>query len=431
MKWVAIFSSLLWAAPSLAACTVLSGGMVYLEEGVEKGVTVVMDEGEIVGVGKGLRSLKLTMEAGEVTSAMWGGRLCAFVEVGGKHVVPGFVETMSQLGLIEISHENATKDADGGGDPVRAALRAADAYNPRSTLIGVQRVWGVTSAMTLPTGGLVSGVGAWVDLNGHSQAEAVQNSKAAMVANLHHGPSRADALLRLRELLDDALDYQRNRGSYERNQRRDYVGSRLDLIALGDVVNRKMPLVVKADRAADIEALLELKKEYGIKLVISGGAEAWLLAQELASAKVAVIINPLVYGPGNFQQIHARPDNGAILASAGVTVIISSFSTHNARKLRQVAGNAVRGGMDHHYAIQAITSNPAKVFSMRRHGLISAGAIGNLVVWDGDPLELSSRPETVFIRGEVISMENRQTELRDRYRELPGTPLPPLPLPEQ
>ena len=430
MRWLTAIVALFWAPQAMAICTVLSGGLVYLEEGVEKGVTIVIDEGEIVGVGKGLRSLKLTMEGGEVTSAMWGGRLCSFVEVGGRHVVPGFVETMSQLGLVEISHEDATKDANGGGDAIRAGLRASDAYNPRSSLVGVQRVWGVTSAISGPTGGLVSGVGAWVDLTGQSQAEAVVSSKAAMMANLQYGPSRADALLRLRELFDDALDYQRNRGAYERNQRRDYAASRVDLMALGDVVNRNMPLVVKADRAADIEALLELKKEYGIKLVVAGGAEAWLLAKELAAAKVAGIIDPFVYGPGDFQQIHGRPDNGAILAGAGVPVIISSFSTHNARKLRQSAGNAVRGGMDHHAAVQAITSTPAKVFSMRRYGEISAGSVGNVVVWDGDPLELSSRPEVVFIRGEVISMENRQTELRDRYRELPGTPIPALPLPE-
>ena len=190
-----------------------------------------------------------------------------------------------------------------------------------------------------------------------------------------------------------------------------------------------IPLVVGADRAADIEALLRLRQAFGIRLVIQGAAEGWLLAKPLAAADVAVIVDPYVYGPGGFGQIQGRADNAALLAEAGVEVILTTQSSHNARNLGQMAGNAVRGGMTDADALASITAIPAKVFGLEGRGVVEVGASADLVLWTGDPLELSSHPVRVWINGRDIVLESRQTQLRDAYRVLPGTPKTSLELP--
>ena len=145
---------------------------------------------------------------------------------------------------------------------------------------------------------------------------------------------------------------------------------------------------------------------------------------------MAVILDPLVYGPGGFDQIQGRPDNGKLLVQAGVPVILATSSSHNARNLGQLAGNAVRAGMTHDDALAAITRVPAEVFGLEGRGVIAEGAWADVVLWSGDPLEVSSWPEAVWINGRAIPMESRQTKLRDTYRDLPGTPKAALELPK-
>jgi hypothetical protein len=342
----------------------------------------------------------------------------------------GLIESRSNLGLVEIGIEERTRDHTWEGGPEnRAAVVVADAYNPRSTLIPVARLGGLTTALVLPRGGLISGLGAVVDLSGGSQQEAVVKRAVALYANLRHGGSRAAGLQMLRQSLDDARFLARNSSAYAEGRTRDLSADPAALTAVNEVVRKRIPLVVGADRAADIEALLRLAGEQDIRLVIAGAAEGWLLAEELAKAAVPVILDPTVYGPGSFDQVAARPENAALLHEAGVKVIIATGSSHFARNLRQKAGNAVRAGLDHHAALQSITSTPAEVFGLTGRGRIEAGAIANLVSWSGDPLELSSQPLEILIRGRVMPLESRQTELFRRYRRPPGTPVPPPTLP--
>jgi imidazolonepropionase-like amidohydrolase len=160
-----------------------------------------------------------------------------------------------------------------------------------------------------------------------------------------------------------------------------------------------------------------------------------MVADLLARAKVPVILDPFTYGVGDFDSLHARRDNAALLEKAGVSVLISTFSAHNIRTLREAAGNAVREGMSHEAAMMAVTTLPAEVFGVADHGSIAAGQVANLVVWKGsaddlavkhDPFDPSTAVEAVFIQGRVIPLLSRQTELRERYRTLPGTPGPLL-----
>ena len=384
-------------------CTVIRGASVLLSSGPAD-VAVRIDDQRITAV------------AAEVETEG-----CTVVDGANRILTAGFIETSTQLGLVEIGLEPATRDADAGGDPIRAAMEVADAYNPRSALIPIQRIEGVTGAIASPVGGMVSGQGAFVSLAGGSQAETVQQRSVNMIAGIG-GESRAQGLLQLRELLDDARTYRANRSAYDRNQWRTvYPGaSRLDLEALGPVIDGDLPLVVGANRASESEALVQLQSDLGIRLVIRGAGEGWLVAEALAEAEIAVIVDPLVYGPGSFGEIHARAEGPALLAAAGVPVIFTTGSSHNARNLKQVAGNAVRGGFDHDGAVRAITQVPAEVFGLEGRGVIEAGAFADLVLWSGDPLEIGTQVEHVWINGRDVALESRQTHLRDAYRVLPG-----------
>jgi imidazolonepropionase-like amidohydrolase len=404
--------------PACVALAPLTGAAtVLMPEGLRVGDTAILVAG-----GRIARVDRVGALPRDGAAFVYQGARCATIDITGKHVIPGLVEVASQIGLVEVGLEGATSNVDAGrDDPVRASLRVADAYDPRSVVIPEQRVEGVLSAVTAPTGGAVSGQAAYVDLAGATQAEAIVSPSVAMIAGLG-GSSRAESLRQLRELLLDARAYQRNRAAFERNAFRPLQAHRLDLDALAPVVDGRLPLVVGADRAADIEALLRLQRELGIKLVIQGGAEAWIHADALAAAGVPVIVDPFVYGPGGFDQVAGRRDNAALLHRAGVPVILSTFSTHNARTLRQVAGNAAREGLPRDAALRAVTTTPARVFGGADRGEIAAGQVANLAVFDGDPMELLTSTTHALIRGRPIPLDSRQWRLTLRYLDLPGTP---------
>ena len=180
--------------------------------------------------------------------------------------------------------------------------------------------------------------------------------------------------------------------------------------------------VFAADRAADIMRVLAFIEEHKLEGVIHGGREAWMVAGALAEAGVPVILNALDNLPADFDSLGARLDNAASLHEAGVTVIFSSGETHNARKVRQVAGNAAANGMPHSAALAAISTVPARVFGGQERD-ITKGSRADLVIWSGDPLEVTSIAEQVIMGGIPDSMISRQTLLRDRY--LPENPTLP------
>jgi imidazolonepropionase-like amidohydrolase len=362
------------------------------------------------------------------------GAPCDELDVSGATVTPGLVSVGGALGLVEVGAVGATRNADAGGDPVRATFRPADAYDPLASPIAVSRARGLTHAVVFPSGGRVAGQAALVRLAGQTQAESVLAPQVAIVASLG-GESRAGALRELRHLLADAREVARRGADVDQGRTRPLAAHPRELAALLPVLRREIPLVIGADRAADIEALIRFAREEDVRLVITGGAEAWRHAAALAEAGIAVGIDPLVFGPGGFDQREARPDNAALLAAAGVPLFLSTFDTHNARNLTQVAGVAVSRGLAPEAALAAITSTPARVFGLPGHGRLAVGQEASFVVWrdpDGraaDPLELSATVASVWIAGGEVSTRSRQDALFERYLELPGTPLPSLSLP--
>lgn len=404
---VVIGLGLVGSARAEAPCVVLAGGKAWLPGARLAEVDLVLRAGRIEAVGAGVS-----------------GSGCARVDASGKTITAGFVDPYTSLGLVEISGEDSTVDTElkalhqDGQSAIRAAVRASLGYNPRSIAIPVTRLHGVTSAVVVPTGGLVSGGAFWVDLAGESRA-AIVREPIAMVANLGaRAESRASGMYVFDLALKEALLWMKQKGAWEKRQRADFETPTLDLEALGPVVRGEIPVLANVNRAADIESLLALSEGTKVRFVLVGGAEAWLVAKELAARKVPVIVDPLLYGPGGFDQLRARPDNAALLAAAGVPVMMSVMNTHQTRKLRQVAGNAVREGLRWEDALLAVTERPAEAFGLAGYGRLEAAAVANVVVWSGDPFELSSRAERVYIRGVEVPKTSRQTELRDRWRRI-------------
>lgn len=397
-------------------CTHISGGWALMAEGPQQGVQVLVAEAQIQAVAPELETT-------------WRGQACHTIALDPEGwLTPGLVQVGGSLGLTEIGGEPGTHHHDAGGEAVRAAHDVADAYDPLGPSVRVARREGITAAVITPGGGMVAGQAAWVDLWGTTQAQAVARRGVAMAAKLGGG-TPAEGIRLLRELLDDARAFAADPRAYDQNRSRSLAAGRMELQALQPVVQGRMPLLVGAHRASDIEALIRFADEERVQLIIAGGAEAWLHAHALAEAGIAVLLNPLAMDPSSFDQLHARHDCPAMLAAAGVDVMISNQSAIFAYHLRQLAGLAVRDGMDHSAAIEAITATPARVFGLDHRGVIQPGARADLVVWTGDPLELSTWPTLVMIAGRQVDTHTRQLELFERYRELPGLPLPGLPLP--
>ncbi len=376
--------------------------------------TVVVRNGLIVAVGFG-SSVTIPGDA-------------TVIDATGKIVTPGLINSTTELGLIEIEQVRSTNDvAAKGNNNIAAAFRVWDGLNPASSMFAPTRNEGVTTAIIAPQGGLVSGQAAAIDLvTGHA-TEMIRRGPVAMIAQIDSpndaGTSaRGELIGKLRALLDDAKFYLLHRLEYDRASSRTLAATRADLEALIPVIDGRLPLMIDANRMDEIDAALALARDYHLKLIISGGAEAWLCADRLAAAQVPVLVGAMNNIPSSFATLNQRQENAALLRRAGVTVVLVSNndggeSRFNARNIKFEAGNAVAYGMTHDEALRAITLAPAEVFGLSdRIGSLQPGKVANIVIWSGDPFEFSTQVEHVFIRGREVKEPSRQDLLIERYR---------------
>ena len=401
------------AAPLSAQTVAITNARVHTIAGpvIERG-TVVIANGKITAVGA-----NVAVPAG-----------ARVIDGTGKVVTPGLLDSSTGLGQVEIGADNPSNDQGMTGDHITAAFNVADNLNPYSTLLPITRVEGITRAVVTPGNAatIITGQGVLVDLGANGPNVTIHRNPVAMFAVLgetgagRSGGSRAAAILRLREALQDARDYAANRRAYESAQRRDYALSRLDLEALQPVLAREIPIVISVNRASDILSAIRVAREFNLRLIMSGAAEGWMVARELAAANVPVITDPM----GNIPRMEALGitlENAARLHAAGVNVVFGSFDSHNARNIKQLAGNAVSYGMPHDAALRAVTINPARLWGIAdRYGTLEAGKDADVVVWSGDPFELTTTVDHVFINGREVSKETRQRMLFDRYRRVGG-----------
>lgn len=358
------------------------------------------------------------------------------INAAGKVVTPGIFAPISTIGLEEISLDNEANDAGPNRDvgfPLGAALNATDAYNPSSTLIPINRSGGVTRALSAPEAGdsLFAGRAAVIDMSG--RVNSVTKPNAAQIAVMGYpgagraGDTRMGAWAVLREYLDEARSYAANPNDYVRRPREDRFALS-DLKALEPVVDGVQPLMVLANSANDIRNVIRLKNAYRLRVILVGGSEAWRAAAELAAANIPVVLDPMFNLPAQFEDLGATLKNAARLHEAGVKIAFynpQGFGAHNLRLLTQHAGNAVAEGLPYDAAMAALTLYPAEMFGLQSQlGSLEPGKIADVVIWDGDPLELTTQPEAVFINGEAQDLNNRQIMLRERYRDLSRGDLP-------
>lgn len=344
------------------------------------------------------------------------------VDAKGRPLTPGLFGGLTGLGIEEVSGEAATVDANlalGAMVPAddhvvwRPEFDVDVAFNPHSAAIGVSRVEGITHTVlspgSLPGGSFVAGQGSAVLLDGRYDA-ALPGSRSLFVnlgggASPLSGGSRAGQWMLLEQAVSEALAgsgdllTQAGRAALSR------------YLAGGRVV-------FHVDRAADIRQALAFAKKYGMRPVIVGGAEAWRVAAELKAANAPVLLDALANLPSSFDALGSSLENAARLHRAGVVVGFSQGgdATHNARKIRQLAGNAVAHGLPWEAGLAGLTAVPAQVFGLSaQRGRIEVGQAADLVLWSGDPLEVNTYAEQVWFGGRPASMRSRQTELFERY----------------
>lgn len=406
------------AAPAGAQTIAITGGTVAIGDGsqpIERG-TVVMRDGRIVAAGAGI-----TVPAGATV-----------IDATGKWVAAGMVAGFTNLGLVDAEGVRESNDVAARTSPFNASIDIAPAINPQSVEIGNERAGGITRAIVSPGTGqsIFAGRGAVIDLG--ADADPITRARAFQYVELGEdgasdaGGSRPAAYAMLHDALAQAQDYRRNPAGFGGREQASLV-KRADAQALLPVLDGTMPLLVHVERASDIRSVLALKKQYpAIKLVLVGVREGWMVAPEIAAARVPVIAAALADLPASFESLAATESNVGRMNAAGISVAISTVGANTApgeHVLKQYAGNLVAitrvpgaTGLNWGQAFATISSRPAQALGMDSEiGSLRPGRRADVVIWDGDPLELSSAPLAVYIDGRAQPMRSRQIELRDRY----------------
>jgi len=430
--WKAIYAAI--------ALTVISGGISA--SGVAAAQTTAITGGKII-IGDGsdpiengtvlLRGGKVVSAGANVTVPAGANR----IDASGKWVTPGIFAGFSRVGLIEITGVTSTNDASASGSKFNAGLDIAPAIDPFRSPIAVNRAAGVTRAVVAPgpSRDVFAGQGAIADLGADddpvTQRRAFQFVQFGAAGAGRAGGSRAANHLEFKAMLREARDYANGRGGFD-----DQLLRAEDAQALLRVLRGQVRLLAHVEGANDILRLLELKREYpAIKLVLVGATEGWRVASRIAAARVPVIASALNDLPADFDQLAATQSNIGRMKAAGVNVAIGMINDNDAHQLRyttQYAGNLVAlkklpgaKGLSWNEAFAAISSKPAQIMGLDdRLGSLRPGRAADVVIWDGDPLELSSTPVRVLIDGVEQPLTNRHTKLRERYRNPVPAQLP-------
>jgi len=424
---IALAASAAFVSPAIADTVAITGGKLVIGDGstpIEDGIVVVRD-GKVIAAGA--NGSVAIPDGAEIIVAR------------GKWVTPGLVAAYSQVGLAEVDlGVDGADDTSASKSPHSAAIDISYSVNPMASTVAVNRADGITRVMAAPSGGrnIFAGQGAVIDLG--ADLDPITKARAFQVVSLGEsganraGGSRSAAYLQLKDALDAANGKPQPTG----DRIDDALLTDADIAALKPVVSGQTVMLVNVSRAIDIVNVLALKRDYPkLKIVLLGAAEGWLVADQIAAAGVPVIADPIIDLPSSFEQLAATQSNIGRMRAAGVTVAatnLSDFTSRNAFNQRQYAGNLVAlnkvpgaAGVSWDEAFAMVSSRAAEAYGMGGEiGVLKAGAHGDVVVWDGDPLEGSSAVEMVWIDGVRQSIETRQTKLRDRYKDLSRRSLP-------
>jgi imidazolonepropionase-like amidohydrolase len=390
---------------------------------IENG-TVVIRDGKIEAVGA-----NVTVPAGAQT-----------IDGRGLSVYPGMIDAGTNMGLVEVPQgANGTVDLSEVGE-LNPNAKAIIAVNPHSAHIGVTRVEGVTTTLTAPTGGLISGQAALINLLGTAPKEMAVVPQAALVINYprigfggggfggfqQQPPNLADTLTanerqveQIRKMLRDAEAYGRSQDAYAKDKSLPRPDRNVVLEPLVPYVRGELPVIFRADREAEIRGAIRFAEEMKLKPIILGGNDAWKVASLLKEKNVPVILTGVFSLPSREDDTYdSLYENPAKLQQAGVRFCISTGDAGpEVRNLAQYAGMAAAFGLSKADAVKAVTLYPAQVLNVAdRLGSIEAGKMANLVVTDGDLLEIRTRIRYLLIDGRPVVLSSRHTELNDAFK---------------
>ena len=403
-----------FATPAVAETIAITGGRVVVGDGTAPidGGTVIIRDGNVIAAGA---SVAVPADARRI-------------DAKGKWVTPGVFAGFTRLGLSEVDAVKGTNDKSGGKSGFSAAIDVAPAIDPFRSPFAVNRAAGVTRAVVAPEAAesIFAGQGAIADLGADSnpvtRARAFQFAEFGEDGSALSGGSRAGTHLHFRAMLREAQDYAAGRGNFD-----DELLKAEDAKALLNVLRGETRLLIHVEGANDMLRLIELKRDFpSVKMVFVGASEGWRIAPQLVEARIPVIASALNDLPATFEMLGATQSNIGRMKDAGVQVAIGMINDRDSHQLRyttQYAGNIVSlqfvpgaTGLTWDEAFAAISSVPADIMGVGdRFGSLKAGKAADVVIWDGDPLELSSAATTGFIDGVEQPLTNRQNRLRDRY----------------
>ncbi|GAA4353568.1 amidohydrolase family protein [Kangiella taiwanensis] len=397
------------SSAAVAETILIKNAKVYTQTsaGILENADVLIEDGLIRNIGEGLSSDDARV-----------------IDAKGSVVTSGLFALGNQIGLVEIGAVEGTNDAATELEGFGAAFSVDEIFNAKSTLVPMNRAGGVTRTLIKPYNGtsIFAGLGSIMDLSGDFDSVIVSDVAVFAIYGEYaaslNGGSRAAALHDLEQAFSQAKEYAENTAAVKSGEYRELDYSMDDLQTLNRVLDNEIPLVVSVNRASDILTILKFAKKYGVNLVLEGVAEGWQVAKQIAEADVPVMLNPMDNIPGSFESQGKRYDNAALLSKAGVKVMFTS-ETHNAQNIRFAAGNAVAYGMPYDKALAAITHLPAKVFGgASNYGKLMPGFKAELVVWSGDPFEVTTYVKSVITDGKVADLNTRAKRLEKRYKDI-------------
>lgn len=426
------------AAPPLwgqaaASAYAIQGAKIYTLAGppIEKG-TVVIRDGRIAAVGADV-------------SAPAGAQV---IDATGLEVYPGLMDPLSRLGLTEIGQVSATVDTSELGE-FNPQLVAAIAVHPASEHIPVARANGITHAVSAPgaggggffggfSGSLMPGQASLIHLRGWTIEEMVIRRSVGLILNWPTMQTRrfdfATFSFKERPFTEVKKEYEEKVGQLEDwiEAARHYAqalaqGSQdkferdVKLEALVPVVRGELPVMVMANEARDIKNAIEFADQHELTMILAGGAEAWKLKDLLKEKDIPVILRPTQALPGEEDEPYDKPfTNAAELHQAGVRIAFATFDSADSRTLPYEAANAVPYGLPYEEALKGVTLYPAQILGVADQlGTLEAGKVGNVIVTDGDPLEIQTQVRYLFVNGELTSTDNKHRQLYERYRHRP------------
>ncbi len=412
--------------PPLATAIALKGGkLLTITRGVIENGVLVIDGGKITAVGPAA-STAIPKNA-------------QVIDATGMTIYPGLIDSETALGLTEVRMDQSTNDLVEPSDAIMPHMHVADAFHAESELIPVTRVNGITNAIVAPAGSdTLPGQDAFIQLDGRSATEMLLVRDVAMPLNFTGAERRTGGMMgegsrfpstrmgvitQLRQTLLDAQDYAQKWAEYEKKNAEAAADKKpsppkrdLKLEALVPYLQGKKTVVLAADEPHDLEVAVRVAQEFHLKFVLTHLTRSQQLFDYVASLKVPVIVGSIYDEPRESERYDTVYKLPAELSRRGIKIAFASFDAHNARNLPYAAGYAVAWGLPYEEALKALTINPAEIWGVADHlGSLEVGKTANIVVADGDPLDVKTDVKRVFIAGREIPITNKQIRLRDQY----------------